>query len=353
MKALFLIDHLGGGGAPLSVLGLAQALAARGAQVTILVLSDKIWHEMPPEVKVVQLPFAYRNVLQKWQRYRLHARRVDAWLASQPEAFDLVVANLHYAHEVTLRSQLAMKAWYCIRTDPAEALLNKTGFARFKQARRLTKLYRNRRVIALAQGSLDSLDANGATPARGEVIPNVIDIEAIHARMSGEVEFDDYVVYVGRLNRRQKRYDRLFRAYQASGLSQQLLVIGDGELEQAKSLAEEMGLGERVVFLGKLDNPYPYIRNARFLVLTSDYEGFGRVLPEALACGTPVLSTDCPSGPRDILTGELASYLVPRDDEQALAIKMAALISSPPTIRPEPYMQYSPERIAQRYEALE
>ena len=107
-----------------------------------------------------------------------------------------------------------------------------------------------------------------------------------------------------------------------------------------------------MVFLGQKANPYPYIRHADLLVLASDYEGFGRVIAESLICGTPVVSTDCPSGPRDILTGELANYLVACDDEAALAEKIASAVAAPPRIDPSHYRGFSPRAIAERYEAL-
>ena len=72
-------------------------------------------------------------------------------------------------------------------------------------------------------------------------------------------------------------------------------------LEQAKDLATELGLDKNVHFLGFRKNPYPYIKAARLLVLCSDFEGLPTVLMEALVLNRPTLSTDCHSGPREIL----------------------------------------------------
>ena len=68
---------------------------------------------------------------------------------------------------------------------------------------------------------------------------------------------------------------------------------------------------ERVVKIGYIENPFPYLRNAKALLLTSEYEGLPTVIIEALICGTFVISYDCPSGPREILINELSEYLVP------------------------------------------
>lgn len=348
---LFVSDHLGGGGAPISILNLAKALAGRGHEVTIAVLSDKVWHDIPEGVTVKTLPFRYKNVWQKLRRFRLHAAKVDAWLREDAKTYDVVIANLYYAHRVVTYSSLAAQAWLCIRTDPTEALLGKRG-SRAKTVRKVRKLYGGRRIIAISHGILASLSDAKAAPGHGEVIYNVIDASAIERRMHQDVEVSDYVVSVGRLGLRQKRYDRLLRAYKESGIAQKLVFVGDGELENAQALTTELGLDDRVIFLGQKENPYPYIHHADLLVLVSDYEGFGRVIAESLICGTPVVSTDCPSGPRDILTGELATCLVPKDDEQALARKMREVLDAPPVIKPEHYTCFSPDTIARRYETL-
>lgn len=350
---LFLSDHLGGGGAPISILNLAQALVARGCRVTIVVLSDKIWHEVPEGVNVQAIPFSYKNVWQKWNRFRLHAQGVEKWLNESNEVFDVVIANLYYAHQVVAHSFLSKKAWLCIRTDPTQALLGKSSF-RLKAKHKLKKLYGGKRVIAISNGILESLIAHGVSPADAKVIHNIIDAEYIQSRMHDEVDIgvEDYIVFVGRLDLRQKRYDRLLRAYRKSGTSNRLVVVGDGDIDGASALAKELGVEDKVLFIGKKENPYPYIHNAKLLVLTSDYEGFGRVIAEALICGTPVVSTDCPSGPMDILTGALAECLVEKGDEDKLAKKIVQIINNPPAILSSHYMKFSPEEISNCYISL-
>ena len=347
---LFVTDHLGGGGAPLSILALSEALARRGCRVTILSLQDKVWHELPDGVDVQVLGFRYRGPWQKLRRYRLHARLVDDWVRAQSVTFDLVVANLHYSHQVVIRSSLADQAWLCIRTDPAAALLQSQRSHR--RLARLRRLYHGRKVLGISSGILASLREHDVVPSQSRVIFNIIDAEAIRAAMQEDVPHSDYIVYVGRLDRRQKRYDRLFRAFKSSGVPQSLVVVGDGEIEAAKELAASLGLEERVTFVGKQANPYPYIHQARLLVLSSDYEGFGRVIAESLVCGTPVVSTDCPSGPRDILQDDLADCLVPMDGGEALGQGMARLLADPPVITAAHFAAFSPEAVVEQYLAL-
>lgn len=348
---LFLSDHLGGGGAPISILNLAHALVMRGCAVTILVLSDKVWREIPEGVIVKKLPFEYENIWQKFWRFRRHAREVDNWLEEAGNDYDVVIANLYYTHQVVTHSSLADRAWLCTRTDPVQMLLSKR-VSNFKIKYKMKKIYGGRRVLAISHGILESISRYGCVPQNAKVIHNIIDADFVRERMRQDVDVKDYIVAVGRLGLRQKRYDRLLRAYKKSGIARKLVFVGDGEIEKAKALAHNLELDGKVVFLGQKANPYPYIHHADLLVLASDYEGFGRVIAEALICGTPVVSTDCPAGPRDILMDDLAWCLVNPNDENELAEKMVRVLENPPQIWPSHYLRFSPESITDHYMSL-
>ncbi len=108
-----------------------------------------------------------------------------------------------------------------------------------------------------------------------------------------------------------------------------MLLGGGRQLGKLRKLARRLGVAEDLAFLGFVPNPYPYIAGARLLVVSSLREGGPNVLIEAMALGTPVVSTDCPSGPREILDGGRYGALVPRRDPRALAAAMAATLDSP------------------------
>ena len=143
---------------------------------------------------------------------------------------------------------------------------------------------------------------------------------ADHAWLAADREWMT-VVTVGRLTG-QKDHGTLLRAINrvAGSRSVRLLILGQGEArEKLSAQAEALGIGCQVDFVGFVVNPYPYIAAADVFALSSAWEGFGNVLVEALAAGAAVVSTDCESGPREILADGAFGELVPVGDDRALA----------------------------------
>jgi len=356
MKVLFVIDHLDSGGAPIVVRDLLVGMVKRGVAVTLVVLSERVKHCLPDGVTVVRLPFVPADRLERWRRYRLHARKLDAWLANR-EADDLVVAHLHHAHQVVARSRLGEQSWYCLHSDPVTAFLgNKSGVGRWRKRHKVRKLYSGKRLAAVSAASLQRLKAGfGVRPRDESVVYNPLDLVSISQKMVAPVAGtpERYLVFAGRMDLRAKRFDRLLDAYQASETELPLVLVGGGGQETAvDALINQRGLGQRVLRLGHRENPYPYIHGAEALLLSSDYEGFSLVVAEALACGTPVVSVDCPSGPAEILTGALAEFLVPLHDIKAFADAIRRVLSAPPVIPTEAFERFRLETVVERYLAL-
>jgi glycosyltransferase involved in cell wall biosynthesis len=107
------------------------------------------------------------------------------------------------------------------------------------------------------------------------------------------------------------------------------MLVGTGQGEAGlRAIAGDLGIAGRVIFAGFHPDPTPFYWTADLFVLSSDYEGFGNVIVEALACGTPVVSTDCPSGPAEILEHGKYGSLVPVGDPDALAKAMEAALTA-------------------------
>lgn len=129
------------------------------------------------------------------------------------------------------------------------------------------------------------------------------------------------VLGVGRLTE-QKDFETLIRAFALVRAQRmvRLMILGEGELRpQLETLVSQLGLGNDVALPGFVANPFAYMARASVFVLSSRWEGLPTVLIEAMACGVPVVSTDCPSGPREILEGGRWGQLVPVANVSALA----------------------------------
>ncbi|WP_255640126.1 glycosyltransferase [Cupriavidus sp. EM10] len=104
------------------------------------------------------------------------------------------------------------------------------------------------------------------------------------------------------------------------GIEERLVLVGDGASRpRLEALAKSLGLGDRVIFAGFQSNPYAWIGQARLMAFSSKMEGLPNVLLEGLAVGQVVVSTDCPTGPREILDDGRAGLLVPVGDVEGLA----------------------------------
>ncbi len=164
------------------------------------------------------------------------------------------------------------------------------------------------------------------------VIPNPINREKIIQKSKEKIHLPyKYIISVGRLDY-QKGFDVLIKAYDLMiknnpNVRHKLVILGKGKEENnLKKLVKDLNLENKIIFLGFQKNPYPYIKNSDFFVLSSRFEGFGVVLVEALALGKAVISTNCLSGPAEILENGKYGILVPTEDIESLSYEMHKLI---------------------------
>lgn len=157
---------------------------------------------------------------------------------------------------------------------------------------------------------------------------------------------------VGRLTA-QKDFPTLIQAFAQVRQSQptRLLILGEGpDRPLLETLVAKLGLEQDVSLLGFVENPYAYMAHASLFILSSRWEGLPTVLIEALYCGVPIISTDCPSGPREILADGQYGALVPVQDTAALAetIKLA-LTGQTPRPSKESWRPYELETVVNQY----
>ena len=182
------------------------------------------------------------------------------------------------------------------------------------------------RVVAISSGIQTSVEALiPALTGRVRTVYIPLELDKVRQRAAEplpNVPRRPYLVAVGRLEP-QKGFDLLLRAYadlRKRGVSELLVIVGEGkDRKMLEGLAQSLKVAEHVVFAGFQANPYPWLAGAKVFVSSSRFEGFCRVIAEALSVGTPVVSTDCPSGPAEVLEYGEAGVLVPNEDVAALA----------------------------------
>jgi len=194
-------------------------------------------------------------------------------------------------------------------------------------------------IIAISNGVAKDLhDSFGITHSQITVVHNPIVTADIHDLANPVPEHEwfqgknnEIILGVGRLTE-QKDFATLIKAFSSVRRQRDthLVILGEGHLkDDLISLRKKLQLEDYVDFLGFVDNPYKYMRYSDLFVLSSAWEGFGNVLPEAMACGTPVVSTDCPSGPSEILDQGTFGPLVPVGDAEQLAAEILNQLQSP------------------------
>lgn len=357
-----IIDGLPGGGAEKVVLTLSKGLVKRGHKVSLFSLRGVCDYDIPQGVNYQVIhddcKAPWRKLSELSRRAALLDRAIEK-AEKQDGRFDLVISHLHKTDRIVNRCRQLQpeKTWFCLHgVFSASYLAHRHGLSLWLKKIKTRRVYQNRNIIGVSQFLINDLKRSfNVQPKHERIIFNPFDIDAIRqqslepCKMAGQ----DYLVHVGRFHQ-TKRHDRLLRAYAKSGLVAPLVLIGQGSSEittSIKALAAELGISDRVIFQGFIGNPYPWIRHAKLLVVSSDSEGFGNVLVEALICQTPVVSTRCPGGPVTILTDDLARGLSDLNDE-SLAKTLREIYLNPPDLSQLNLQAYSVDAICEQYLAL-
>lgn len=182
-------------------------------------------------------------------------------------------------------------------------------------------------IICQSDFMLNDLENNiGISAAKLHRIYNPIDFSKVDCLSNDEEKLYDEskvnLVSIGRLEY-EKAFDNLLRAFvivRREHPQAALTLIGQGsEKANLKKLAEELKLTDAVRFIGFQSNPFPYMKQADIFVLSSRYEGFSNVMVEALACGTPVVATDCPSANREVIIEGVNGWFAEDENVASLA----------------------------------
>lgn len=345
-KVLLIINCLQGGGAERSVLTLGQGFYDLGYEVHILRFKSKVAYELSKDLFYHQLeiktPKIFRN--KRIEYWRL-AKIVDKYVNSHIGTPTLTLSNLDKADMVMRYSKLPKIAHVIRNTISKKIELYKSQGKEVIEIN-ISNVYSRHPCICISQGVEKDFQTT-LNISNTTTIYNPIDKEQIkQLALEFNPKFSEYIIHVGSF-KKQKAHEILIRSYAKTKQTLPLLLLGEGELlSSIEELVSSLGLNDKVYFLGFKKNPYPYIKKAKFMVLSSSFEGFGRVIAESQALGTPAISTDCPSGPSELLPSH---NLVPVGDVDALAQKMDQAMSDISSFQVPFNENLLPKNIAQQY----
>jgi glycosyltransferase involved in cell wall biosynthesis len=353
--ALFL-PLLGVGGAERVFFRLARGFAQRGHEVDLVLANatGPLRGEVPAEANLINLG-ASRVLwsIPRLARY-LRERRPHALLATIAHANLAAIAAKRLARVSTL---VAIREASTSKAERRSGSSLKCATVDLLRSRYYVKADV---IIANSHGAAESLQKHNRLPSEKiRVVYNpVVSPELLHLAEQPLAHpwFADathpVVLGAGRLTR-EKDFSTLLRAFALVRRERpmRLVIVGDGE-ERARlcALAQQLGVNQEVLLVGFDPNPYRYMRRASVFVLSSRWEGLPNVLIEAMACGTPVVSTDCPSGPREILEDGKWGILVPVGDPDKLAEAIIDTLDNPPAYDPAVRAaDFSVERAVENY----
>lgn len=358
----FFIPDLTVGGAEQVTVTIVNGLAARGYTVELLLsrFEGELESELSDQVEVVELSPARTSVFGVAAHLPALAaylrRRKPAALFPQLEHPSVVVLTLNRFLDVDSE---------VIPTHHSAFGKSVDQTAKDRIVGELVpRLYpASDRIVAVSGGVADSIVDQTPVERTGvSVLHNPVDVELVRERASERVDHEwiedddtDVVLFVGR-HADQKNLETWLRAFERihdRDPAVRGVVAGTGPAsDDLQELAETLGLSDVVSFPGYVDNPYRFMAQADAFLLSSRYEGLPTVLIEALAVGCPVVSTDCPSGPREILADGAYGRLVPVGDVQGLADAVTGTLVTPPdpaTLRARAD-DFAPDTVFDEYE---
>ena len=343
MKILVLHGHLSMGGEERVLLNVLRNLVELNYDVDLLITwnhkeNNLFENEIPKKVNYEFLFDSYngKNKLIK-EIYRIKAKttylkKIEKKIKN--EKYDIVIdysSNLLKYDNFDIK--IPVFAWIHFSLTFGEKLTFEKIKKYKKQYKKYSKIFAITRVM-----KEEFINKVGIDEKKVELVYNPIDLKLIEKKAENvEKKYEnylkqDYFLQVSRLTQ-QKQPEHLVDIYyklKQAGIKEKLYFIGDGEKKEIiKQKIKEYNLEDDIILLGQIENPYPFFKNAKLFVHTAKYEGLPTVLLESLALGTPVVSYDCPTGPRDIL-GKNSEYgeLISLNDKDMFVEKVLELMNS-------------------------
>jgi len=306
---VMVLPDLKGNGAERVALNLADGFINKGHDVYIILFKRKIELKSNSKLNILIFQHNYRWI-PRAIRGSFIAPILDRFIVKNCGIPDLVLSNLLPVDRLLCKSKL--NTYSIIHSNMSGEMLS---FNRSKNS--IEKIYSRMHCICVSQGTLKDFKKIFKTKLNINYIYNPVDVNYIKKESDEFMPAHlNYLINVGKFTT-AKRHDILIKAYHASNVKNPLILIGQGPLENKyRELVSKLDLNNKIIFVGFKSNPYPLIKNAKLMIISSELEGLGMVILESLALGIPVISTDCKSGPGEILPQK---NLCPVNDIKALS----------------------------------
>lgn len=332
-RLLFVMPNLLGGGAQFVLLRLLKSLDRDKYEIRLFLFrneGEEHYFALIPDNVTVETVFD-RDAPRLRARYELS--RVFMRLVKTAIRHDIIVGSLelrptflaYFAARLLGRRSVG---WVHTAIEPYLKICNFNIFSS------LTRFVYPRldAVVFVSKGAHASMESflGRKGVKNGMTIYNILGHQTLSGETGARDEGGKIVVAAGRLVS-LKGFDILIKAHAklvTKGVAHKLVILGEGPLRaELEALARDLGVSGSVVFEGYVVNPVDYFRKATVFVLSSRFEGLGMVILEAMAAGTPVVATDCPFGPAEILEDGKYGLLVPTEDADSLAGAMERMLS--------------------------
>jgi len=339
------VKYLSVGGVQKIMVRLANEFADRGHKVDLVLAKGEgpLARDVSPDVRIVALEshrmwWALPNLMRYLSRTKPDTLLAAGWQVNLIATWAGLLSLTSFRLVLSVHSNITQQSensdvWYAPYNPLAVKIFYPIADA----------------IVVVSGGILDDLSTiSSAVAENGQVVYNPVVDQNLLAKSREDVSHPWFapeenvpvLLGVGRFGP-EKNFALLLRAFAEVSRDREvrLVMVGDGEeRDRLEQLTRKMGVQSRVDFVGFEENPYKYMARASLLVMSSRFEGFGSVLVEALACGCPIVSTDCPSGPREILEEGRWGRLVPVDDQEALVEAINESLNE----------EHDPERLRQR-----